>query len=252
VRESVQVKLLEQAGELYVLTHRDGRCHQERARRRRRLTRLWQRLHQLQQQRLSRDELLLKLGAAKKEAGRAFGWVAIQLPEPGQPLTPETLTFPLRRDKLRTVRRREGRYLLRSHLTWEDPAQLWQWDSQLTEVEQAFPELKTDLSLRPIDHPTDQRIEAHLFVAFLADCLQVTLKHRLRARAPGLTPRRVLERFAARQRVEVHLPTTDGRYFILPRYTLPDQEQRLLLKQLKRQLPDQPPPRIAAPTACTS
>ena len=74
--------------------------------RRRGLKRLWQRLHQLQQQRLSRDERLLKLGAAKKEAGRAFGWVAIKLPEPGQPLTPETFTFQLRCDKLRTVRRR--------------------------------------------------------------------------------------------------------------------------------------------------
>jgi hypothetical protein len=252
VRESVQVKLLAQEGELYVLARSDGRRQKERAMRRRRLKKLWQRLHQLQQQRLTRDELMLKLGAAKKEAGRAFSLVAIQLPEPGQPITPDTFTFQLRREKLRIVRRREGSYLLRSNLTCQDPAQLWQWYIQLTEVEQAFKELKTDLSLRPIYHHTDQRIEAHIFVAFLAYCLQVTLKHRLRALAPGLTPHRVLESFAAIQLVDVHLPTTDGRYLVLPRYTLPDPEQKLLLKQLKLQLPDQPPPRIAAPMACAS
>jgi hypothetical protein len=215
VRESVPVQLLEQEGELYVLTHSEGRCHTERALRRRRLKRLWQRLHQLHQQRLSRDELLLKLGAAKKEAGRAFGWVAIQLPQPGQPLTPQTFTFQLRRDKLRTVRRREGRYLLRCHLPCEDPAKLWPWYIPLTELEQAFQELKTDLSLRPLYYHTDQRIEAHLCVAFLADCLQVTLKQRLRALAPGLTPHRVLESFAALPRVDVHLPTPDAAILIL-------------------------------------
>ena len=83
--------------------------------RRRRLKKLWRRLHELQQQTLTRDALLLKLGAAKKEAGRAYHLVDIQIPDPKQPITPETFTFSLRRDKLRTVRRREGRYLLRSN-----------------------------------------------------------------------------------------------------------------------------------------
>jgi hypothetical protein len=104
--------------------------------------------------------------------------------------------------------------------------------------------LKGDLAIRPIYHQSDHRIEAHIFVAFLAYCLQVTLKQRLRALAPGLTPRAVLEQFAALQMVDVHLPTTDGRYLILPRYTQPDRDQQLLLKQLKLALPDQPPPRI--------
>jgi hypothetical protein len=107
---------------------------------------------------------------------------------------------------------------------------LWQYYIQLTEIEQAFKELKSELSIRPIYHQKDRRIEAHIFVAFMAYCLQVTLKHRLRALAPGLTPRAVLEKFAAMQMVDVHLPTTDGRYLILPRYTQPDPDQRLLLK----------------------
>jgi hypothetical protein len=105
------------------------------------------------------------------------------------------------------------------------------------------------LSIRPIYHQKDVRIEAHIFVAFMAYCLQVTLKYRLRALAPGLTPRAVLQKFAAMQMVDVHLPTTDGRYLILPRYTQPDKDQSLLLSQMKMELPQQSPPKITSNTA---
>jgi len=115
------------------------------------------------------------------------------------------------------------------------------WDT-----EQAFKELKGDLGLRPIYHPLDKRIDAHIFVAFLAYCLQVTLKARLRPLAPGLTPRSALEKFAAIQMVDVHLPTTDGRTLILSRYTEPEPEQQILLDRLHLRLPEQPPPRISS------
>ncbi len=243
-RTSVQVKLLPQQEELYVLAESAQRIHKERAMRRRKLKKLWKRLHQLQTQKLTRDQLLIKLGAAKKEAGRTYALVDIQLPKDNQGLKVNGFGFTLLKDKLRQVRRREGRYLLRSNLTQTDPAQLWQYYIQLTEIEQAFKELKTDLSIRPIYHQRDERIEAHIFVAFVAYCLQVTLKHRTRALAPGLTPRAVLEKFAALQMVDVHLPTTDGRHLILPRYTQPEKDLQLLLKQLKLELPPQPPPRI--------
>jgi transposase len=212
--------------------------------RRRRLKKLCKRLQELQQQKLTRDQLLIKLGAAKKEAGRAYYLLDIRLPEKDQAVTRQTFTYSLNRKKLRQVRRREGRYLLRSNLTAEDPALLWRHYIQLTEIEQAFKELKSDLSIRPIYHQKDSRIEAHIFVAFIAYCLQVTLKQRLRALAPGLTPRAVLEKFAAIQMVDVHLPTTDGRYLVLPRYTQPNRDQKILLSQLKLDFPDQPPPRI--------
>jgi len=129
-------------------------------------------------------------------------------------------------------------------LTGGDPVQLWAFYLQLTEVEQAFKELTGDLAIRPIYHQTDERIEAHILVAFLAYCLQVTLKQRLRSLAPGLTPRSVLNKMAAIQMVDVHLPTTDGRTVILSRYTEPEPEHALLLQQLKISLPDQPPPMI--------
>jgi hypothetical protein len=249
VRDSVEVKLIEQAGELYILSRSGGRANKERAMRQRRLKRLWKRLREIQQQKLTRDDLLLKLGAAKKEAGQAYRLVNVHLPAKDQAVTPNTFTFALNRDKLRIVRRREGSYLLRSNLTREPPARLWQYYIQLTEIEQAFKELKSDLSIRPIYHQNDARIEAHIFVAFMAYCLQVTLKHRLRALAPGLTPRAVLEKFAAMQMVDVYLPTTDGRYLILPRYTQPDPDQRLLLSQMRLVLPQQSPPKITSNAA---
>ena len=245
VRESVEVKLLAEDGELYILAQSRARIAKERGMRRRRLKKLWRRLHELRGQSLKRDELLLKLGAAKKEAGRAYHLVEIRLPAAGESVTPETFTFALRRDRLRRTRRREGRYLLRSNLTGEDPATLWRYYTRLTEVEQAFKELKHDLALRPIFHQREERIEAHIFVAFIAYCLHVTLKNLARPRAPGLTPRAVLEKFATLQMVDVHLPTTDGRRLVLPRHTQPTTDHQLILHQLDLRLPEQPAPRIS-------
>lgn len=245
-RESVEVKLLAQSDELYILAKSTGRMHKERAMRQRKLKRLWRRLHELQCQKLTRDQLLIKLGAAKKEAGKAYALAAIRLPRNDADLNANGFGFSLRKDKLRQCRRREGRYLLRSNLTGTDPTMLWEYYIQLTEIEQAFKELKSDLAIRPIYHQTDERIEAHIFVAFVAYCLQVTLKQRTRTLAPGLTPRAVLEKFAAVQMVDVQLPTTDGHYLVLPRYTLPEKDLQLLLEQLKLTLPEQPPPRISS------
>ena len=245
VRDSVEVKLLEEDGKLYVLARSRPRMLKERGMRRRRLKALWRRLHELRGQSLKRDDLPLKPGAAKKDAGRAWRLVDIGLPEEDQAVTPETFTFPLRRDRLRRARRREGRCLLRSNLTGEAPATLWRQYLRLTEVEQAFKELKHDLAIRPVLHQRGDRTEAHILVAFIAYCLQVTLKHMARPRAPGLTPRAILEKLSTMQMVDAHLPTTDGRHLVLPRRTDPTRDQQLLLHQLGLRLPDQPPPRIS-------
>ena len=251
VKESVEVKLLAQEGELYILARSQGRWQKERAMRRRRLKSLWKRLQELQGQQLERDQLLLKLGAAKAEAGRAYGLVEVQVPKPEQPVNAETFTFRWRKDKLRQALRREGRYLLRSNLPAEDPARLWQHYVQLTEIEAVFRALKSDLAIRPLYHQKDSRIEAHIFVSFLAYCLYITLGQRLRTLAPGLTPRAVLEKMSAIQMVDVWVPTTDGRLLILPRYTQPEKDHQMLLHQLHLQLPSQPSPRIVSQRAET-
>ena len=144
VRQSVNVKLLVEDGELYVLVHSEGRQLKERGMRRRRLKKLWRRLAELQRQSNSRDQLMLKLGAAKKEAGRAWSLVDIRVPGSDKELAADGFSFRLRRDRLRRVRRREGRYLLRSNMVAEDPATLWRLYVQLTEIEQAFKDLKND------------------------------------------------------------------------------------------------------------
>jgi hypothetical protein len=240
-REGVEVKLLAKEGEVYVLAKSLHRVNKERGMRRRQLKWLWKRLHELQEMELKRDALLMKLGAARQQAPSAWRLVRVQLPK-----AENKLQFALRKKKLRQVRRREGHYLLRSNMPERPGAQLWQFYLQLVQVEEAFKHLKGDLALRPIHHKKQERIEAHIFVAFLAYCLHVTLGRRLKDLAPGLTPRSVLEKLRTMQMIDVHLPTTDGREVILTRYTQPEPDQRLLLEKLKLKLPDQPPPKITA------
>jgi transposase len=216
----------------------------ERAMRRRRFKQYWNRLKELRRQKLKRDQLLMKIGAAKKQADNASKLVELSLPAPHQTVSPETFSFSLCKDKLRKVRRQEGQYLLRSNLAGEEASTLWKYYIQLVEVEQAFKTLKNDLSLRPIYHQKDPRIEAHIFVAFLSYCLQVTLQQRLKALAPGLTVRSILEKFTSIQLVDIHLPTTDGKELRLPRYTEPDKEHLLLLSRLDLKLPPQPRPEL--------
>jgi transposase len=249
-RPAVQVKLLPHQGECYVLVRSQDRVHKERAMRRRKLKALCKRLHDLQAQRPSYEQLLLKLGAAKAQAGRVWSLVTVSLPEP--PTTKKArlhrvdFTYTLNRSTLRVVLRREGRYLLRTNLTESDPAKVWEFYLQLVQVEAAFRNLKGDLAIRPIYHQRQDRIEAHIFVAFLAYCLHVTLRARLRSKAPGLTPRAVLEKFGAMQMLDVHFPTTDGRELIFTRYTQPEKDQQILLQQLGWSWPVQPPPKITA------
>ena len=182
----------------------------------------------------------MKLGAAKAKTPAAWRLIAVAVVE-----RDARFTYRLDRAKLRQVRRREGRYLLRTNLTASDPAQLWQFYLQLVEVEAAFKTLKGDLAVRPVFHQLEQRVEAHIFIAFLAYCLHVTLGQQLKALAPGLTPRSVLEKFATMQMIDVYVPTTDGRELSLTRYTQPEPELKLLLDKLKLALPAQAPPKIS-------
>jgi hypothetical protein len=246
-RPGVQVKLLAEEGELYVLAHSADRVAKERAIRRRQLKWLWARLKQLSAMTLTREQLLMKLGAAKQKTPKAWRLIEIEVAK-GE----ASFTYRLHREKLRSARRREGRYLLRTNLSETDPAKLWSLYLQLVAVEEAFKNLKGDLAIRPIFHQHEQRIEAHIFVSFLAYCLHVTLTQRLRTLAPGLTARSVLEKFAAVQMIDVHLPTTDGRELTLTRYTQPEPELQLLLDKFKLELPVQSPPKISTTQATSA
>ena len=246
VRESVEVKLFAEAGELYVLAKSEGRRLKENAMRRKKLARLLRKLRAMQRSGPRRDQLLLRIGAARKEAGSAFRFLQLQLPREGEAVTRNSFQFRVDQPKLRAAELQDGHYLLRSNLVGEDPAVLWERYVQLSQIEAAFKAMKSELGIRPLYHQLGHRVEAHILVAFLAYCLLVTLKNRLQALAPGLTPRAVLEKLATIQMLEVWLPTTDGRWLVMPRFTQPEADQVILLHKLKLVLPQQPPPRIKA------
>jgi transposase len=249
VRESVEVKLFAKDGELYVLAKSEGRRAKEIAMRRKKLARLLRKLRAMRRSCPKRDQLLMRVGAAKTDVGRAFGFVKINLPKSGEEVTRETFTFRLDKTKLQETELRDGHYLLRTNLIAEDPVALWDRYMQLTQIEAAFKSLKSGLGIRPIHHQLEHRVEAHILVAFLAYCLTVTLKYRLQSHAPGLTARAVLEKLATIQMLDVSFPTTDGRTLVMPRYTEPDADQALLLHQLNLVLPQQPPPKITTRTS---
>jgi transposase len=246
VRDSVEVKLYEHEGELYVLAKSQGRQAKEIAIRRKRLARLLRKLRVMRRSLPKRDQLLLRIGAAKKEAGRTFGFVKLRLPKKDEEVTRETFSFQVDKEKLKRAQQRDGHYLLRSNLTGEDPAVLWTRYVQLTQIESVFRSLKSELGVRPIYHPLEHRADAHVLIAFLAYCLQITLKNRLMIHAPGLTPAAVFEKLATIQMVEVWIPLLDGRWLIMPRHTQPDKDVQAVLDHLNIELPSQPPPRIRA------
>ena len=246
VRESVDVKLFTEDGELYVLAKSEGRRAKERAMRRKKLARLLRKLRAMQRSGPRRDQLLLRIGAARKEAGSAFRFLHLQLPSEGQAVTRHSFQFRVDRPKLLAAELQDGHYLLRSNLVGEDPAVLWERYIQLAQIEAAFKAMKSELGIRPLYHQLGHRVEAHILVAFLAYCLLVTLKNRLQVLAPGLTPKAVLEKLATIQMLDVWFPTTDGRWLVMPRFTQPEADQAILLHKLKLELPQQPPPRIKA------
>jgi transposase len=246
MRDSVDVKLYEESGELYVLAKSQGRQAKETAIRRKRLARLLRKLRAIRRSLPARDQILMRIGAAKKDAGRAFAFVKIRIPGKDQAVTKQSFSFHLDKDKLNKAEQRDGHYLLRSNLTAGDPAVLWSRYVQLTQIEAVFRSLKSELGIRPIYHQLEHRAEAHILIAFLAYCLQVTLKNRLTIKASGLTPTAVMEKLAAIQMIEVCIPTVDGRQLILPRHTQPEKDVQMILDQLQLALPSQPSPRIKA------
>jgi hypothetical protein len=247
LRDRIEIKLLAEEPEVYVLAKSEGRRQKETAIRRKKLVRLLRTLRVLRRTRerpWKRDTLLHKLGAAHKEAGKAWGFVKITVPKARQPVNRDTFRFEVLRDKLHDAEQRDGHYLLRGFGAGDQAGPLWERYMQLSEIEAAFRTLKSELQLRPIRHHVELRIEAHILVCFLAYCLSVTLRKRLEAHAPGLTSRAVLETLSGILMLDVHVPLADGRELVMPRYTQPEVEHRLVLEKLGWDLPPQPPPRI--------
>lgn len=246
VRDSVRIKYISADGETYILAESTGRRQKERGIRKRKVRKLLERLKELQGQKIDRDKLLRKVGAAEKDAGQFSRLLDIRIPDADEPINAKTFYWKINREKYRRILCRDGCYLLRTNQTATDPADIWNQYMVLVEVEEAFRNLKGDLAIRPIYHKLEQRVEAHIFVSFIAYCLHVTLRNMVRNNAPGLTPRSIIEQMKTIQMIDVHIPTVDGRELKMSRYTKPEKTHQLLLAQLNMNLPPQPPPEISA------
>jgi len=262
VQDGIMVKVADDGGERFILTRSEARTLKETAMRvkkvrgamktlfalDKRLGRSKWRRAETSKRPLTRDELIGRLAVAKARAGRAWRLIEITVPEAGSEVTAETFRWRLDWKAIREARKEdEGTYLLRTNLTDRDPKSLWKEYMIQGEIEQAFKELKNDLGLRPVYHQLEERIEAHIFTAFMALCLQATLKAMARVHAPGLTPRQIVEKMRTIKMIDVKMPTTDGRTVTLPRYVEPREDVALVLMKLGLTLPKQPPPKISAP-----
>lgn len=199
---------------------------------------------------LGRDELVARLAVAENKAGRAWKMINVTMPKEGDKVTTESFSWKLNWSRIREARAEdEGTYLLRTNLSECDPKTLWKRYMIQGEIEYAFRELKNDLGLRPVYHQLEDRIEAHIFTAFMALCLLQTLRAIAREHAPGLTPRQIIEKFRTVKMVDVVMPTTDGRIVTLPRYVEPKKDVAILMDRIGLTLPAQPPPKISSSLA---
>ncbi len=239
----VEVQLVPESDEVYVLCRSAGRRQKEQAMRRRWLRALVWDLFALRRRvrsgRLKQhDQIHLQIGRLTERHAQAWRWLTSVRHEDG------TIRWTWDRERFRKSVLSEGAYLLRAHWTERDPAKLWQTYVQLAEAEAAFRCMKSEVKVRPIWHWKEQRVEAHILVAFLGYCLWVCLKKRLERRAPSLTPWQVLDQLGRILLIDVEFQLRDGRWLCLPRITQPEPAQALLLSQIGWTMPVQPPPRI--------
>lgn len=242
VNESVRVKHLEADGECYVLACSKSRMMKERAMRKRKLRKYLDGLAKLKKNYRNWQRFTKRLGVLEHEAGSCRNCVDLKLPAEGKRVT--NFDFSLNHEKYRQMIYRDGMYFLRTNQTGKEAVELWQQYMLQCNVEQAFKELKSDLGVRPVYHHKEERVEAHIFVAFLSYCLQATLRQKLRNSASGLTSQAVLETLSRIQMLDVSIPTQDGRTLQMQRYTEPELEHKLILEKLNLTLPPQSPPKI--------
>jgi transposase len=242
--DNVSVKLLAEDNELYILAKSKDRRTKERAIRKYKLRRYLAGLAKLRKSCRNRDKLIERLGALKQQAGKTARCIELLLPPQGGKVTPNSFNYRLNRNTYRKMLLRDGMYLLRTNLTQTEPNILWQRYILLTQVEAAFKSLKSDLAVRPVHHQLEHRVEAHIFVAVMGYCLMITLRHKLRGCAEGLTAQDVLDKLGSIMMIDVCIPTTDGRILQMRRYSQPEPEHQIILDKLKMDLPKQPPPKI--------
>ena len=243
INESVRVKHLETNGECFVLACSKSRMAKERAMRKRKLRKYLDGLAKLKKNYRDRDRFMKRLGVLQSQAGSCRHCIDLKLPAQNKQVT--NFDFSFNRKKYQQMIYRDGMYFLRTNQIGKLTAvELWQQYMLQCNVEQAFKDMKSDLGIRPVYHHKEDRVDAHIFVAFLSYCLQTTLRHKLRQSASGLTAQAVLETLSRIEMLDVTFETHDNRVLLMQRYTEPQPEHKLILSHLRMELPLQKPPKI--------
>jgi transposase len=183
----------------------------------------------------SRDVLQQRLGRIKTECSRVARAYRFHVEGDG-----ETLGFTWEKDQAKAdfLRHSEGAYLLRTNLSGHSEQDLWTMYMQLNDAEAAFRTLKQDLSIRPIYHQTEDRVNAHVLVCFLAYVLYRTLDRIAKQKGVGMTARKVIASLETIKSGDIILPLVDGRELRLRRVSRPDRAQAELLTRLELELPE--------------
>jgi len=195
--------------------------------------------------RLTRDELLMALGAARTEAGRAWGLVRIQKPNANENVNDKTFSFELDKDSCAGRDGARGATCCAPNMrscARNGLGKLPGADAHRAGVQgsQGRPQDAADLA-------STRRADRGAYLCQLFGLLPAHDAAQPGARvAGGLTTAAILEKLKAIQMIDVHLPTTDGRRIVMSRYTQPERDVALLLTQLRWTLPEQPRPRVQA------
>ena len=245
VQEGLEVKLCAgpEGKETFVLCRSRDRGAKEQAMHERFCLRIEKGLQKMQE-RIGKAKRKLDQAKLERQIGRLLerntrGAGAFQIEIQGHPALPSglQLVWVKRPEWSQWASLSEGCYLLRTNLTGKDPRELWKTYIQLTDCEEAFRSLKSDLSIRPIYHQKEERVKAHILVAFLAYVMRRTLAEWMRTAGLGNAPQPVIDELKRIRSVDVVLPTDTEREMRLRCVATPEPTQRLLLDRLGLKFP---------------
>jgi transposase len=247
VREGVEAKLCAgpNGAETFVLVRSADRREKETAMHQRFIERIELGLQKLQA-RIARSRKPLDRGPIERQIGRLLGrnsrgagrYIVRVLDDVTAPAKLR-LEWSIRAEWDDWARHSEGCYILRSNVNDWTPEALWQTYIQLTEAEAAFRIQKSDLSIRPIWHQKQERVQAHIFVCFLAYAMWKTLEQWQRRAGLGNSPRTILYELRQIQSADIVLPLASNaeREVRIRCVVNPDRAQAALLARLGLRLP---------------
>lgn len=246
VRDGVEAKLAKEGDETFVLCRSAERQKKEKAMHERFSLRIEEGLTRLAR-RIQKAKQPLDRGPIERQIGRLFErnsraaarFIAILTDEPSSP-TGLRFDWSIRPGWDDQARLTEGCYVLRTNVNDWTAETLWQTYIQLTQAESAFRIHKSELSIRPVWHQKKERVQAHIFVCFLAYVMWKTLEQWQQRAGLGNSPRTILDEFARLQSADIVIPLAeDSRREIRLRCVVrPEKSQAELLARLGLRLPE--------------